>query len=295
MHSERTPMRWVLVTGAAGGIGRASVRTLHDAGFGVFAGVRRLEHLNSFGFEGSDRVRPLQIDITDQAKLLQSLEALEPDLSARGLYGLVNNAGIAIPGPFECQSLADIRVQIEVNVMGTLTLTQRLLPALRAARGRIVVISSLAGRLGMPFNAVHCGSKHFLEGAFDALRLELKRTGVRTVIIEPGAIRTPMIEKFSVAAAQALSRIPQEMQPLYAEPLRRMIRSLATHIDKGSPAGVVADAVHEALSARYPRTRYAVGSGAKLMAAVAKLLPDRLKDRILTRFFNLAGEVQYQR
>ena len=279
--------KWVLVTGAAGGIGAETVRVLAGAGFGVLAAARRNPEAFDLPTTGYDRVRKLSLDVTDDRAVREMPARVREITGQDRLFGLVNNAGIAIPGAFECSSMDDARRQIDTNVVGTLSLTHALLPLIRAARGRIVVISSIAGRLGMPFNAVHTGTKHFLEGAFDALRVELRGVGVETVIIEPGTIGTPMVEKFSESASAAISRVPPELEDLYARPVRAMATELEGHIDRGSPPSVVAEAVLKALTVSRPRTRYPVGRKARPLTTLARVLPDRRKDALISRVLGL--------
>jgi NAD(P)-dependent dehydrogenase (short-subunit alcohol dehydrogenase family) len=282
MHDQSK--RWVLVTGASGGIGQAIGQVLAAAGFGVIAGSRAAPDALATG--GPTQVRTLALDLTSEASVRAAVDKTH-EITAGALFALVNNAGIALPGAFELSSLADARRQIETNVYGTLSLTHALLPSLRANRGRLVVVTSVVGRLAMPFNAVHCGTKHFLEGMFSSLRIELRRTGVHTVIIEPGTIHTPMIEKFSAAAERALTQVPPELDAMYGRPLRSMVARMQRHIATGSPPEVVAEAVLRALSAPQPRSHYAVGRLARRTVTLAKLLPERTKDRLVSRMLNI--------
>jgi NAD(P)-dependent dehydrogenase (short-subunit alcohol dehydrogenase family) len=276
--------RWVLVTGASGGIGQAIVQTLGAAGFGVIAASRAAADVPAAGQPG--QVCTLALDLTSEASVRAAVEKTH-EITGGALFALVNNAGIALPGAFELSSMADARRQIETNIYGTLNLTHALLPSLRTSRGRLVVVTSVVGRLAMPFNAVHCATKHFLEGMFSSLRIELRGAGVHTVIIEPGTIHTPMIEKFSAAAERALTRVPPTLDALYGRPLRSMVARMQRHIATGSPPEVVAEAVLRALTAPQPHSRYAVGRLARRTTTLAKLLPDRAKDRLVSRMLNI--------
>nr|WP_090339116.1 SDR family NAD(P)-dependent oxidoreductase [Mycolicibacterium malmesburyense]CRL67252.1 dehydrogenase/decarboxylase protein [Mycolicibacterium malmesburyense] len=276
--------RWVLVTGASGGIGEAICRTLAPAGFNVLAGVR----------PGGTNVSPaiassadlIDLDLTSSEQL-ETIRERVADHTGGFLYGLVNNAGIAIPGAFELSNRDEWVQQIAVNVTGTIGLTRELLPLIRTSHGRLVVVTSVVGRLPMPFNAVHCGTKHFLEGFFDSLRVEVERAGVNVAIVQPGAIHTGMIDKFSTSADIAQQRIPDDLKKLYGPPLHSMRTEMRAHIDDGSPPEVVSDAVLAALRSRRPRTRYPVGHQARKLLLLAQFLPDRSKDALLRRFLNL--------
>lgn len=276
-------IRWVMVTGASGGIGRATVDTLVHAGFNVLAAARHPDrHMSTSPF-----VVPVELDLTDSGSIRVAAESVRGLVAGQELYGLVHAAGVAHPAVFETQPSSEIRNQLDVNVLGPLELTQHLMPSLRAARGRLVIISSVAGKFGMPFNAVHSGTKHFLEGWADSLRVELDRSGIRIVVIEPGAIRTSMIDKFRRSISENLAQLTPELRPLYVSPLTRLSEALAAHIEHGSPPQVVSDAVARALLAARPKTRYPVGAGAGRLTFLARLLPDHAKDRLLTRFFDL--------
>jgi NAD(P)-dependent dehydrogenase (short-subunit alcohol dehydrogenase family) len=283
---EKSERRWVLVTGASSGIGEAVCKTLSAAEFGVIAAARHVAASASAATPGHGPIVPLALDISD-AEEVGTVPATARRIAGGALYALVNNAGVAVPGAFELSSLDDARRQIETNVIGTLNLTHALLPSIRAARGRLVVVTSVVGRLEMPFNAVHCGTKHFLEGFFDSLRVELRQAGVTTVIVEPGTIRTPMVEKFSAAAERALAAVPPELDDLYGRPVRSMVRSMQSHIRTGSPPAVVAEAVLRALTEAHPPLRLAIGRHARRMTLLAKYLPDSAKDALLVRFLDL--------
>jgi NAD(P)-dependent dehydrogenase (short-subunit alcohol dehydrogenase family) len=276
--------RWVLVTGANGGIGQAVSDATVAAGFGIIAVVRTpREHEKR---SAPDRVQELVLDIARERDVRDSVARIDEMTDGR-LFGIVHNAGIAIPGAFELSSLDEARRQIDTNVCGTLNLTHALLPRLRAQRGRLVVVTSVAGRLPMPFNAVHCGTKFFLEGMFSALRVELRAAGVHTILIEPGTIKTPMIDKFSASIDHALARVPPELDSLYGRPLRAMKAQMQSHIEQGSEPEVVARAVLQALTAPNPHASYAVGRMARPLTIAARLLPDRAKDRLMAGILGL--------
>lgn len=285
MYPDDSP-RWVLVTGASGGIGEAICLRLAMSGFSVLAGVR------PSGTAVSQAIAPhvelIDLDLAD-ADHLKTIRARAAARTGGCLYGLVNNAGVAIPGAFETSTREECLQQIAVNITGTLDLTRELLPLIRDSRGRLVVVTSVVGRLPMPFNAVHCGTKHFLEGFFDSLRIELARAGVNVAIVEPGAISTGMIDKFLASADVAQQRISGNLHDLYGPPLRSMQTEMRRHIDRGSPPGIVGDAVHAALRSTRMRTRYPIGHQARKLLLAARFLPDRTKDALLRRFLNLGS------
>jgi NAD(P)-dependent dehydrogenase (short-subunit alcohol dehydrogenase family) len=270
----------VLVTGASSGIGEATARHLATLGFEVLAGVRRDEDAERIAaVPGIDAVR---LDVTDPASIAAAAErAGDGD---GGLAGLVNNAGVAITGPLEFMPIEELRRQLEINVIGQVAVTQALLPALRRARGRIVNISSVAGRVALPLAGPYAASKYALEAISDSLRREVASQGVRVVVVEPGGIRTPIWQKGTADADRIEAAAPPEARSLYgamADSLRKEAEKIAS--ETGLPPQAVADVVGEALTADRPRTRYLVGRDAKLRATVARVLPDRVMDRLIGR------------
>jgi NAD(P)-dependent dehydrogenase (short-subunit alcohol dehydrogenase family) len=184
-HFENT----VVVTGASSGIGRASVARLVKAGWRVFASVRKAEDAAKLQQEFGERVTPLIMDVTNRAAISKAAEQVTTDLGDRGLDGLVNVAGIGLVRPVEYVSDEDMQRIFQINVFGQIAVTQAFLPLLRRARGRIVNIGSVGAHIGLPFGGLLNASKSALRSLNDALRLELRSSGVRVSIIEPGAIK----------------------------------------------------------------------------------------------------------
>jgi NAD(P)-dependent dehydrogenase (short-subunit alcohol dehydrogenase family) len=177
----------VVVTGASSGIGEACARRLAGLGFQVFAGVRKAEDGDRLASE-IPGVTPLRIDVVDAESIAAAARTVEETAAGRGLAGLVNNAGVAVPAPIEHQPIDDFRRQIEVNLIGQVAVTQAFLPQLRAARGRIVNVSSIGGKVAVPLLGAYAASKFGLEGFSDTLRRELRPWGIEVSVIEPGTI-----------------------------------------------------------------------------------------------------------
>lgn len=247
----------MLVTGASSGIGQATAAGLARAGWRVLAGVRR----EGTAPEGAEEVL---LDVTDP-----------PELHLKRLDGLVNNAGVAVAGPLEFLTAAELRRQLEVNVVGQLRMVQVALPALRESRGRIVNVGSISGRSALPFLGAYAMSKFALEAMTDALRVELRPWGVHVAIVEPGTIRTPMWTRERPDP-------PAEALRLYGERLSAFRAFALGRSAAGAPAEAVAKVVEEALSAERPRARYLVGRDARIRAGVERL-PHRLRDRVYQR------------
>jgi len=219
----------------------------------------------------------VRLDVTDSSSVEALPDQIETLTGRQGLYGLVNNAGIAVGGPIEYLDVQRWREQFEVNVFGQVAVTRALLPAIRTGRGRIVFIGSNSGRISVAMMAPYCASKHALEAVAEALRLELREAHIRVVLVEPGAVRTPIWDKGRASAAELSSTLPAEALERY----RGQIDAVRAGIDKQALAGVDADrvaaAVERALTARHPSPRVQVGLDATLTALLDRLLPDRMR------------------
>ncbi|HEX3452558.1 MAG TPA: SDR family NAD(P)-dependent oxidoreductase, partial [Solirubrobacteraceae bacterium] len=197
------------------------------------------------------------------------------------LDALVNNAGIGVGGPLELIAIDDVRRQLDVNVVGQVAVTQALLPALRAARGRIVFVSSVGGRVAMAFTAPYAASKHAIEAIGDALRVELRTSHVQVALIEPGSVATPIWDK-GRAEAEGMA-VPDELRAQYGHIPQAMDATLRSTGERGVPPEQVAETIERALTARRMRARYVVGRDARVMIAVRRLLPDLVFDRVARR------------
>jgi NAD(P)-dependent dehydrogenase (short-subunit alcohol dehydrogenase family) len=272
--------RVAVVTGSSTGIGRACALALDRHGFTVFAGVRKQADADSLRAEASERLEPLTVDVTDADSIAGAAERVR-DATGGRLTGLVNNAGIVVPGPVEGVDLDELRRQLEVNVVGQVAVTQAFLPLIRAARGRVVLMSSVGGRNALPQLSPYHASKFAIEAIGDSLRQEMRPFGVEVSIIEPGAIATPFWGKGKAEAPQARAAMDPEVLALYSDELDAIERASERTEARGAPPSKVAEAVVEALTSRRPRTRYLVGTDAKIQARLGKLLPDRAMDRLV--------------
>ena len=290
MTRESSPHRHVVITGASSGIGRAAALQLDAQGVIVHAGVRKEEDAASLEEEASDRLTPVFIDVTDRESISSAREEVSARVGDGGLHGLVNNAGISVPGPLEFLPLDDVRTQLEVNVVGQIAVTQAFLPLLRRATGRIVNVGSIGGRTATPFLGAYNASKFALEALTDALRMELRPWNLSVSIIEPGAVDTPMWEKGFAKAAEIEGKISEEGRRLYQDALDAL-RDAARGMESGavSPDRVI-EAISHALFAERPKTRYLVGSEARIRAALAKVAPDRIQDALIAWQLGLPKE-----
>jgi len=263
--------RVAIVTGASAGIGAATARALHDAGFTVYAVARRLDRMAPLRELG---IRTVSVDVTDDAALVSLVEAVMAE-SGR-IDVLVNNAGYGSFGAVEDVPMAEARRQLEVNVVAAARLCQLVLPHLRAnGSGRIINVSSAGAKMYQPLGGWYHATKYALEGLTDCLRMELRPLGIAVVIVEPGAIAT---EFEHVAGEQLLAT---SGHGAYGEYARRYGTALLAKPEGISPPSVVARAIARAATARRPRIRYAVGRGARAIVFLRWLLPDRAFDRLL--------------
>jgi NAD(P)-dependent dehydrogenase (short-subunit alcohol dehydrogenase family) len=204
-------------------------------------------------------------------------------MGSEGLRGLVNNAGVAIPGPLETLPLADFRRQIDVNLTGQVAVTQAMLPLIRRARGRIVFVSSVGGRVAFPFTGAYHASKFGIEAVGDVLRQELRRWGIAVSVVEPGSVATPIWERGEATAGEIADRAGSSQEELYGEQIEAYRGTLQNVTSRAIAPEKVAEAIRDALTARRPRTRYPVGRDAAIQVRLRPLLGDRLFDRIIGR------------
>ncbi|HEX6053666.1 MAG TPA: SDR family NAD(P)-dependent oxidoreductase [Gemmatimonadaceae bacterium] len=276
-------VRHVVITGASTGIGLATARVLASRGVHVFGSVRREADADRLRTEIGRGVTPLLFDVTDVAAMRAAASSVAAAIEGRTLWGLVNNAGIAIGGPLLYQPLDEIRRHLEVNVLGAIAAVQAFAPLLGTDRGRtgapgrIVNISSVAGRLSAPFLGAYAASKRALEGMSHSLRRELMMFGIDVVIINPGSVATPIWDKAEEAGAS-----PYEHTE-YAAFLPRFLKSALRSGRSGLPPEAVGEAVWKALTVSRPRTSYAVVPRRFLNWTIPLALPARLIDWLIAK------------
>jgi NAD(P)-dependent dehydrogenase (short-subunit alcohol dehydrogenase family) len=263
--------RLALVTGASTGIGRACAIHLTGLGFHVLAGVRDPA-------DAPDGLEPLRLDVTSAEDVAAAAERVGGELHA-----LVNNAGIAVSGPVEGVPIEEWRRQIEVNLLGQVAVTRALLPAIIRARGRVVNMSSIGGRVANPLFGPYSASKFALEAVSDVLRREVAEHGVRVVSVEPGGIATPIWDKGLDDGRRIMAGMPEEVARRYARLIPAVTKVAERLGREGLPPEAVAEVVGKAITSRRPRARYVVGRDAKIQAIAARLLPDAVLDSVIAR------------
>lgn len=283
-------VRSVMITGASTGIGEACALRLDKAGWRVFAGVRKEADGQRVKQQASERLTPLIIDVTNQAQIDASAATVGGVVGEAGLAGLVNNAGVGFGGPLEFLAIEDLRQQLEVNVVGQIAVTQAFLPLIRKAKGRIVNMGSIGGKMATPFIGPYNASKFAMEALTDSLRQELQPWGIHVSIVEPGSIATPIWDKSSARVEELEREMPEEAMMLYGKTVEAIKAALVQFQEAGIPPDEVAKFVEHALTAGTPRTRYVVGRDAQLQRMLVKWAPDRVRDGLVRRQLGLPGK-----
>ncbi len=279
-------MKSVVITGASTGIGWASAKLLLDRGFRVFGSVRKQADADRLRNEFGANFTPLLFDVTDEAAVLAAAREVRNALGGETLAGLVNNAGIAVAGPVLELAADEFRRQMDVNVIGPIIATQAfgpLLgsdPTLKGSKGRIVMISSVAGRNGNPLMSAYSMSKHAVEGLAESLRREMMLFGIDVIIIAPGAVKTPIWGK-----ADEVDITAYQNSPFYTALVK--IRTFMMQLgENGLPAETIAEKIFEALTLSNPKVRYQITPD-PMRHLVAALLPKRTVDRIIAKRLGL--------
>lgn len=272
-----------VVTGVSTGIGRAITDYLIAEDWHVFGSVRKEEDARSLWVKHKELFTPLVFDVTDPQAVARGAEQVARELDGSRLHGLVNNAGIALGGPLAPMPLARLKQQFDVNVFGVHAVTQAFLPLLGAGLpkpsdpGRIIMMSSVAGRLPVAFNGIYAASKHALRAYGDALRQELQLYGIDVVQIEPGPVKSEIWAK-----AKTMDTTPFEGSD-YWRYMEKFPKLIDAYESRALPASEVARRVHWGLTKPKPKTRYVVTSNRWIMFDLPRLMPDRVFDKALAK------------
>jgi NAD(P)-dependent dehydrogenase (short-subunit alcohol dehydrogenase family) len=274
----RRPQKTVLITGTSSGIGRASALALAEAGYRVYAGVRRDSDAQSVA-SLHNAISSLMLDVTKPGDIAAARATIETGCGAAGLYALINNAGHNYTAPFECTDMAKARALMETNFFGLCALTQSVLPALRQGaiahrrRAKIVNIGSIGSLIGVPWEPYYHASKFALIGISESLRHEVMKQRISVSVVCPGGIKTPFISKSGAESAAVADRLSPAHRHLYAKGLSRFERLVRAVDQNGSPPEAVAKAILGLLAASHPPFRKIVGTDAWTMASLRWLLP----------------------
>lgn len=284
MPKDTCTRKHALVTGSNSGIGRATVHALVDKGWHVFAGLHHADH--SGDAYDANHVTALTVDVTDEAHLDDAVRVLTGHLGSRGLDALIDNAGIGVASPLEFLPLAKLRAQLEVNVTGQVAVTQKFLPLVRMATGRIVFISSIGDRMAMPFAGPLTSSKAALSMIAHSWRQELAPWGIGVTIVAPALVHTEAADKLQRDADEVMRSLPEAGRLLYGTTFTEMIRRAVKQEKTGSPPTAIADAVVRVVLARRSPARVVVGKGGRMLSVLA-MLPAPALDALRRRLFAL--------
>jgi NAD(P)-dependent dehydrogenase (short-subunit alcohol dehydrogenase family) len=281
----------VVVTGASTGIGRATALHLDVLGYRVFAGIRKEADARELAKDGSDRLTPITLDVTDPDHLESARNEVAEAVGDPGLVGLVNNAGVGGGGPIEFMPLDELRRTLEVNLIGQVAVTQAFIPLIRRAKGTIVFIASIGGRVASPFMSPYNTSKFAIEALGESLRHELRPWQIHVAVIEPGSIDTQIWSKGNEQAREQLEEMPDDARRLYGPQLTRFVEVLNETASRGISPEKVAEVVHKAIASDNPRHRYLVGTDAKIGARLKGTLPDRTFSKLAARQMKMPTDV----
>lgn len=280
-----------VVTGASTGIGHASAKVLIEKGWHVFAGVRKDEDAAKLREEFGDDVTPLSMEVTSSESMNAAGEKVRAALGGQTLRGLVCNAGIAVTGPLLHIPIEEVENQLDINVLGAIRTVQAFGGLLGADKdldgepGRIVMMSSMAGKMGMPFVGPYSASKHALEGLTKSLRKELALYGISVHIIGPGAVATPIWDK-----ADDTSEVDRYKDTDFAESMQKVFNWMMDRGPKGLPPEQIGRRVHHCLTADDPKLRYAEVPDRFTSWTLPRLLPEKIVDKQVIKRLGLRPE-----
>ncbi len=276
-------MQSVVVTGVSTGIGWGITKILIQNGYRVFGSVRKTQDAERLQSEFGETFVPLIFDVTDEEMVHAAARQVRDQLNGETLFGLVNNAGVAVPAPLAHMPIDEFRTQMEINLTGQLIVTQAFLPllgmdrSLKGKPGRLINMSSTSGKRGAPFVGAYVTSKHALEGMSETLRIELMLYGIDVIIIGPGAVATPIWDKGEQAD------LTKYQHTEYVEAARKFQKYMVEDGRKGLPSEKIGEVVLHALTTSKPRVRYPVVPNMLKNWIIPMLLPKRYVDKLIAK------------
>ena len=276
-------MQSVVVTGVSTGIGWGITKILIQNGYRVFGSVRKTQDAERLQSEFGETFVPLIFDVTDEEKVHAAARQVRDQLNGETLFGLVNNAGVAVPAPLAHMPIDEFRTQMEINLTGQLIVTQAFLPllgmdrSLKGKPGRLINMSSTSGKRGAPFVGAYVTSKHALEGMSETLRIELMLYGIDVIIIGPGAVATPIWDKGEQVD------LTKYQHTEYVEAARKFQKYMVEDGRKGLPSEKIGEVVLHALTTSKPRVRYPVVPNMLKNWIIPMLLPKRYVDKLIAK------------
>ena len=268
----------IVITGVSTGIGRDALRLLHSKGFYIFGSVRKEEDATALSVEYPERFTPLVFDVQDHKAVIEASKIVFDNCHA--LVGLINNAGVAIPGPLEHLTEEAFERQMDINVKAVRRITNLFLPLLGASKefkgtpGRIINISSVSGLFSSPFNGAYSISKHALESMTDVYRRELRRYGIKVIAIEPGPIKTNIWKK-------NLNSLEEFNQTEYYDVLQNANKIIENAEKSAYPVATISKLILKCFMLKNPKTRYIVHRNKLVFKLMAFYLPDKMVDWLI--------------
>jgi NAD(P)-dependent dehydrogenase (short-subunit alcohol dehydrogenase family) len=276
----------VVITGASTGIGRATALQLARRGYHVIACVRKIADGEALLREGNENLAFFILDVNDGEnidKLREHVGNFFKPASSVGFFALINNAGVSPVAPIAVVSKEEMEFIFKTNVFGVVELIQALFPYLAATSGRIVNISSGSGVMAIPLSGAYSMSKFALEALSDILRIEFKQFGIKTVVVEPGLIRTSIHGKNLASMEEVIASLSPEQKNAYERHLRVYVEAQGKQAETATPADEVGKVIIKALESKKPKARYGAGKDAKALRMIHWLLSDRLRDMIVSK------------
>jgi len=271
-------VKHILITGVSSGIGRDALRLLHSKGYHIFGSVRRTADAQELTHEYPERFTPLIFDVQDHDAVVNASKNVYNTCDK--LHGLINNAGVAVPGPLQYMSEEDFERQLDINIKAVRRITNVFLPLLGAtpnfngSPGRIINISSVAGLFNSPFNGAYSISKHALESMTDIYRRELRRYGIKVIAIEPGPIKTDIWKK-------NLNSMEKYADTDYYDVLQKANTIIENAEKSALPVARISNLILKCLEKKHPKTRYIVHRNRMVFKLLAYYLPDKIVDWIV--------------
>ena len=270
----------IVITGVSSGIGRDALRLLHQKGYHIYGSVRKEADAKSLTEAYPQRFTPLIFDVQDQDAVNQAAKRVFE--ACDRIDALINNAGVAVPGPLQFVTEADFERQMDINLKSVRRITNTFLPLLGTAPdfkgppGRIINVSSISGLFSSPFNGVYSISKHALESMTDVYRRELRRYGIKVMAIEPGPIKTKIWGK-------NLNSMAQFADTDYYDILQKADKMIENTEKNALPVARTSNVILKCITKKHPTTRYIVHKNAFVFKIVANYLPDKLVDWFIQR------------
>lgn len=273
----------VVLTGCGKGIGKATALYLDQKGYTVWAGVRNPAHADDLKAAASDRLHPLLIDVTRPDHIAAAAETVRAAVGEAGLFALINNAAVMIPSPLEVLDLDILHRQMAVIVEGPILMMQAFIPLLRQAQGTIINMGSIAGRIALPVYGPYHIAKFALEGMSDTMRQELRPDGVRVVVIEPGAIDTPIWDTVNDHARTIYAHVDPQQLARYQPMIDKINKTNSAAVSRALPPEAVAKLIARIITTRNPRARYTIGMDGVLVSRVVWMLPASWRDWVANK------------